>query len=53
MAKLMLEALTLVKASGNGGLTFETSASRSLRGGNLIVIDLFDTIFSCFNSAPT
>ena len=35
------------------GLTLEMLASLSLHGGNLTLINLLDTKFSCFTSRPT
>lgn len=48
IAKLNLGAFALVEASGNEGLKHKTPALLSLHGGNLILVNLFHTIFSCF-----
>ena len=41
------------KIRSDEGLTLETSASVSLHGGNLTLIDLFDNKFSFSTSLPT
>lgn len=45
IAKLNLGAFALVEASGNEGLKHKTPALLSLHGGNLILVNLFHTIF--------